>query len=70
MNIGSMLGNVCLVAKNAKAKSSILVSNFGEKFMQYNLVLESAGLRAESGSNVCSLRMQDITSSVEIKGDF
>lgn len=66
MNIGSLLGNVCLLAKNAKAKSRIFVSNFGKKFMQYNLVLENSRLMAEGGSNVCLLRMQDITSNVEI----
>ena len=66
MNIGSVMGNVCLLAKNAKAKSKIFVTNFGKKFMQFNFVLDNSRLIAEGGSNGCLLRLQDITSSVEI----
>ncbi len=66
MNIGSVMGNVCLLAKNAKAKSKMCMTNFGKKFMQFNFVLENSRVIAEGGSNGCLLRLQDITSSVEI----
>ena len=66
MNVGSVLGNVCLLAKNAKLKSKIFVSNFGKKFMQFNFVLDNSRLIAEGGTNGCMVRMQDITSSIEI----
>ncbi len=66
MNIGSVMGNVCLLAKNAKAKSKMCMTNFGKKFMQYNFVLDNARVEAEGGSNGCLVRLQDITSAVEI----
>lgn len=66
MNIGSVMGNVRLFAKNAKTKSRISISSFGKKSMLLNFVLENCRLIAEGGSNGCLFRIQDITSNVEI----
>lgn len=66
MNIGNVMGNVRLFAKNAKTKSRISISSFGKKSMMFNFMLENCRLIAEGGSNGCLFRIQDITSNVEI----
>ena len=42
------------------------MTNFGKKCMLFSFVLENSRLVAEGGSNACSLRMQDISASVEV----
>ena len=66
MNVGSIMGNVGLVTKNARAISKISISRYGPKDMLFNLAIESSKLIAEGGSNACLLRIQDITTTVEI----
>lgn len=66
MNVGNVMGNVRLFAKNAKTKSRISISNFGKKCMLFNFILDNCRIIAEGGSNGCLFRIQDITSTVEI----
>ena len=66
MNVGSIMGNVCLITKNARAISKISISRFGPKDMLFNVAIDSSRLIAEGGSNGCLLRIQDITTTVEI----
>jgi hypothetical protein len=55
-----------LLTKNARLTSKISTSRFGPKDMIFNFALDNARLIAEGGSNGCLLRIQDITSSIEI----
>lgn len=66
MNIGSVLGNVLLLTKNARATSKISISRFGPKEMKFNFSLDKSKLITDGGSNSCSLRIQDITAAIEI----
>jgi hypothetical protein len=66
MNVGNVMGNVCLLTKNARAISKISISRFGPKDMKFNFALDNSRLIAEGGSNGCLLRIQDITAAIEI----
>ena len=66
MNVGSIMGKVCLLTKNARAISKISISRYGTKDMLFNLAIDGSQLIAEGGSNGCLLRIQDITTTVEI----
>ena len=65
MNVGSVMGNVCLLTKNARAISKVSISRFGPKDIKFNFNLDNSRLIAEGGSNGCLLRIQDITASIE-----
>ena len=65
MNVGSIMGNVGLITKNARVISKISISRYGPKDMFFNVAIDSSKLIAEGGSNACLLRIQDITTSVD-----
>ena len=66
MNVGNVMGNVSLFTKNARLTSKISISRYGPKDMAFNFTIDNTRLIAEGGSNGCLLRIQDITTSVEI----
>ena len=63
-----MLVLFSFLAKNAKAKSKIAISNFDKKNVQLNFELENCGMSADGGTNGLLLRLQDISSAIEISG--
>ncbi|CAF0826478.1 unnamed protein product [Brachionus calyciflorus] len=66
MNIGSILGSVCLFTKNGRFTSKISLSRFGPKDMVYNFSIENTNLTAEGGLNRIQLRIQDINTAIKM----
>lgn len=58
-----------LLTKNGRLTSKISISRFGPKDMEFNFSIDNTKLIAEGGSNGCLLRIQDITTAIQIKDE-
>ena len=55
-----------MITKNARATSKISISRYGPKDILFDFALDNCRLIAEGGSNGCLLRIQDVTTSIEV----